>query len=141
MLKKTVTYTNFNDEEKTVDLYFNLTRTELIQLDAELPGGVKKTLESAVDLFQQGDETGIRSLIDMFVSRAYGVRSDDGERFVKGDGALFAEFSETAAYDEFYVSLFDSEDALLSFFNGIMPQVVQDEIAKMEEGEINGPEA
>lgn len=141
MLKKTVTYTNFNDKEKSVDLYFNLTRTELLKIDSDLPGGIQKTLESAVELFQQGDQTGIKSLIDLFVSRAYGVRSDDGESFIKNDGALYAEFTNTAAYDEFYMSLFESEEGLMSFFNGIMPQAVQDEVAKLVEGDRNGPEA
>ena len=32
MLKETITYIDFNDQERTEDFYFNLTRTELIRM-------------------------------------------------------------------------------------------------------------
>mgnify|MGYP007065598478 CR=1 FL=1 len=42
MLKKTVTYTDYNGVERTEDFYFNLTRSELIEMHLTTEGGMEE---------------------------------------------------------------------------------------------------
>ena len=39
MLKKTVTYTDYNGTERTEDFYFNLSKAEVIEMETTTAGG------------------------------------------------------------------------------------------------------
>jgi hypothetical protein len=61
---------------------------------------------------------------------AYGIRSDDGRRFMKSE-QISKEFSETGAYDEIFMWLITGGDkAVAEFINGIVPPQVAEEAAK-----------
>ena len=44
MLAKEITYTDYNGVERTETYRFNLTKTELIEMDAMIPGGMDAAL-------------------------------------------------------------------------------------------------
>ena len=117
MLKKTVTYTDYNGLERKEDFYFNLTRTEILEMQLSTSGGLAETIQKVIDAQD------LPSLIKIFkdlVLRAYGVKSDDGKRFIKTP-ELAEAFSQTEAYDILFMELATNAEAASEFVKGIVP--------------------
>lgn len=118
MIKKTVTYTDFNGIERTEDFYFNLTQAELTELELGTNGGYAEMLEKIVK--SNDAPTIIRTFKDV-VLKAYGVKSDDGRRFIKSD-ELSKAFTETMAYSQIFMELATDNEAAQAFINGVIPE-------------------
>ena len=57
------------------------------------------------------------------VKKAYGVKSDDGKRFVKSAEAV-EDFVNSAAYDELFVKFMTDTDFASKFALGVLPKDV-----------------
>lgn len=133
MFKDTVTYVDFDGNERTEDLYFNLTKAEVIAMENSVLGGLSRRLEkivNALDNVQIMD-----SFIDLIKS-SYGVKSDDGKRFIKSE-KITEEFMQTGAYDEFFMKLISDEEFAGKFIQGIAPAGLSDE--ELEQARKNLP--
>ena len=117
MIKKTVTYVDYNGVERTEDFYFNLTKAEIAEMEMSVEGGFSKMLEEIV---ASKDNVKIVSLFKQMVLKAYGEKSADGRRFMKSE-EISKAFSETEAYSEIFMELALNTDAAAAFVNGIMP--------------------
>lgn len=117
MLKKTVTYVDYNGVERTEDFYFNLSKAEVAEMEMSVEGGFSKMLEEIV---KSNDNARILELFKQMVLKAYGEKSADGKRFVKSK-ELSEAFSQTEAYSEIFMELALDEKAAAAFVNGIMP--------------------
>jgi hypothetical protein len=117
MLKKTITYTDFNGNPRTDDLYFNLSAPELMKLEMTFPKGLQKELER---IQRESDSSALFDLFEKVIMSSYGVKSDDGRSFVKNE-AVMEEFKESAAYPALFAELAFEEGALDAFINGIIP--------------------
>ena len=117
MLKKTITYEDFNGDSRTEDFYFNLTKAELTEMELSLNGGLSQLLEQIV---KENDQKEIIAYFKKIVIGAYGKKSMDGRTFTKND-AIREEFASTAAYSEIFMELATDADAAAAFINGIMP--------------------
>jgi hypothetical protein len=117
MLKRQITYTDFNDEEITETFYFNISKPELIELEVEYAGGFSALINRIIET------TDPKRLIDEFkrlILLAYGVKSDDGKKFIKND-ELRAEFENHAAYQQLFTEMATVEGAAEQFFKGVLP--------------------
>lgn len=117
MIKKTITYTDYDNVERTEDFYFNLSRSEVVDLEVRQPGGITAMLESIVKTKDS------KKIVDTFkdiVQMSYGVKSPDGRRFIKSK-ELLDEFVQTEAYQELFMELASDEKAAAAFVNGIVP--------------------
>ena len=117
MLKKTVTYVDYNGVERTEDFYFNLSKAEVTEMELSVEGGFSKMLEEIV---KSNDNARIIELFKEMVLKAYGEKSADGRRFIKSK-ELSEAFSQTEAYSEIFMELALDEKAAAAFVNGIMP--------------------
>ena len=117
MLKKTVTYVDYNGVERTEDFYFNLSKAEVTEMELSVEGGFSKMLEEVV---KSNDNARIIELFKEMVLKAYGEKSADGRRFIKSK-ELSEAFSQTEAYSEIFMELALDEKAAAAFVNGIMP--------------------
>lgn len=117
MLKKTVTYVDYNGMERTEDFYFNLTKAEVAEMELSVEGGFSKMLEEIV---ASKDNVRIVNLFKQMVLKAYGEKSQDGRRFVKSE-EISQAFAQTEAYSEIFMELALNTDAAAAFVNGIMP--------------------
>lgn len=119
MLKRNITYTNYNEEVVTDVFYFNLSASELIELEASFPGGgLQETLQRLVET------KNLEVLVKEFkriILLAYGQKSEDGLRFVKND-ELREAFSQTAAYDALFMELATNDEAAAIFIKGVIPK-------------------
>ena len=118
MLKKTLTYTDFDDNERTEDFYFNLTKAEVAELNVSEPGGIVKKLEKIV---LEKDQTKLIAQFKDLLLRSYGEKSPDGRRFMKTE-AIREAFSQTQAYSELFMEFATNDIEAAAFVNGIIPQ-------------------
>ena len=120
MIKKTITYSDYNGTERTEDFYFNLSKAEIMEMQLSAAGGMDERLKKIVAA--QDVPTLIKIFKDL-VLMAYGVKSDDGKRFIKND-QLREEFAQTEAYSELFMELVSDDKAAADFVNGIIPSDV-----------------
>lgn len=119
MVKKTITYTDYDGVERTEDFYFNLSKSELIKMEYGTEGGLTKILKKITD---SKDTTEIMRYFDEILSKAYGEKSPDGKRFIKSK-ELYEAFAQTNAYDILFMELFSDTDKMTSFIKGIVPDI------------------
>ena len=117
MLKKTITYVDYNGTERTEDHYFNLTKAELMEMEMSTSGGLAEMIQRIVSA---QDAPAIIKIFRELILRAYGQKSPDGKRLIKND-ELREEFSQTEAYSQLFMELATDADAASKFISGIIP--------------------
>lgn len=118
MLKRDITYENFDGETVTETFYFNLMQTEIVKLQVEYDGGMREMLQRIIK--SENMEAIIREF-QKIVLLAYGQRSEDGKRFIKS-AQLREEFSQTAAYDALFMELATDDGKAAEFIAGVIPK-------------------
>ena len=132
MYKKTITYVDFDDIERTEEHYFNLTKSELMEMDFNTTGGMEKMIKNIIST---RDTKRIIEIFKEIILKSYGEKSLDGKRFIKTrDGHKLADdFSETAAFDALFMELATNEESASTFINSIIPKSMASEIASAKE--------
>ena len=134
MIKKTITYTDFNDESVTEDFYFHIKKSTLLDnLD------LKDTLQDLQDrLTQEGrteenlTEEEVRLLLGVvkrLMELSYGERSEDGKRH-RQSPEIWADFKDSAAYDAILFQLFQEKGQAMDFLAGVMPKELLEQAEK-----------
>lgn len=122
MLKKTITYKNFDDEEVQEDFYFNLTQAEIVELELSTEGGLEAALKR---MTAEQDGVAVIQIFKRILKKAYGKRTPDGKRFIKNDED-FKEFESSEPYSVLFMELVTNADAASEFINGIVPKNMAD---------------
>lgn len=117
MYIKTMTYTDFDGNKRTEDLHFNFTKAEILRLDREFPGGLSEKLIAVV---KKLDPHEIVETFEWLIQKAFGVREDNGRRFVKRPEDLEA-FMETQAYSDLLMEIVTNPSYAAEFVNQIVP--------------------
>lgn len=117
MIKKTVTYVDYNNVERTEDFYFNFTQAEIAELELGTAGGLVEMINKIV---AAQDAPAIIKVFKDLVLKAYGVKSPDGRRFEKSE-ELSTAFSQTEAYSIIFMELATDADKAAKFVNGVVP--------------------
>lgn len=117
MLKKTVTYRDYNDVERTEDFYFNLSKAELLEMELGTSGGLTESIRKIV---AAQDAPSIIRVFKDLVLKAYGEKSPDGKRFIKSE-ELSTAFAQTEAYSQIFMELATDDKKAAEFVNGIVP--------------------
>lgn len=129
MLRKQVTYENFDGETVTETLYFNLSKAEILELNSKYDGGVRGEIERAQDT---GDNFAVYNFVKNFVLACHGEKSADGKRFVKSDEIRDA-FQQSQAFDEFLFGMLEADDngaQVANFVRAVMPPKLVELIEK-----------
>lgn len=121
MLKKTMTYTDYDGNERTEDFYFNLSKAECAEMELETEGGLSAKMQRIINA---KDQTEIIKTFKELILRAYGEKSPDGKRFVKSK-EISEAFSQTEAYSDLFMELASDDNAAVEFVNGIIPQDIK----------------
>ena len=129
MIKKTVNYIDFNGNEQTEDLYFHFSEEELVTIEYGEDG--RRLSDVLKEIVEAENAHLIIKYFKQIVLDAYGVRSEDGRRFIKNE-KLREEFSQTVAYSDLFMELATDDGAAAKFVNGIIPQntSIRDKIQK-----------
>lgn len=127
MLKKTITYEDFNGETVSEEFFFHLNKAELVELELSHEGGMSESLQRIIDA-QDG-----KSIIAEFkniILGSYGKKSVDGRRFIKNQ-QMRDEFESSEAYSTLFMELVTDTDAAIEFINGVIPAGMAEEAAKL----------
>ena len=128
MFVKTVTYEDYNGVTRTEDFYFNLTKSELYEMELETGGGMSDVL---MRIIKAKDYSEISSTFKKILLKSYGEKSDDGKHFMKSE-EISRQFTFSPAYDIIYCELLSDTNAASAFANGIMPKEVVDRMNSPE---------
>ena len=125
MLKKIITYTDYNGVERTEPFYFNLSKAELMEMELGVTGGMTEMLDKII---AAKDAPSLMKTFKEMIMKAYGVKSDDGKRLIKSEELSIA-FTQTEAYNVLFIELITDDKAAADFVNGIIPNEIQAEVA------------
>lgn len=117
MLKKTITYTDYNGTERTEDLYFNISKAELAEMELGVTGGFSEMMKKII---AAQDVPSIVKIVKDLILKSYGEKSSDGRRFIKSP-ELSEAFSQTEAYTEVFLDVVASAGNMAAFVNAIIP--------------------
>ena len=117
MLKKTMTFTDYNGTERTEDFYFNLNQAELTKMEMSINGGLTEMIKRVV---AAQDAPAIIEIFEDLIQKSFGVKTLDGRGFIKRKEDLEA-FMATEAYSNLFMELATDSDAASKFVNGIVP--------------------
>lgn len=141
MLKKTITFTDYDGNEQSVEAYFNLTRTECIDLNLEYEadGGLIGKLKRMIDEQKKGEEIPQKPAVDfvrLLIDRSYGIRpKDDPTLFLKEDEngiPVIRKFRQSLAYHTYVYDLLSGKESLDEFATNVMPRISEAEMAAAE---------
>jgi hypothetical protein len=117
MYVKEMEYTDFNGVTRKEKFYFNLTKAEILDLELGKAGGLTEYIRKIVEA---QDTPTIMSLFKSLLLKSYGVKSDDGRRFIKND-QVREEFEQTQAFSDLYMLLALNDEEASKFVNAIVP--------------------
>lgn len=123
MVKKTITYIDYDGTERTEDFYFNLSEAEVTEMQLSVEGGMRGYIEKIVAAKSQLE---LVRLFKEILLHSYGKKSLDGRLFVKNE-ANTAEFVASPAYSKIYMELVTDTDAATKFVNALIPANTQNQ--------------
>ena len=118
MIKKTITFKDFNGKSRTEDFYFNLTVDEVMELEFSESGGLGAYIQTIIE---SDDNMKIYHTFKKIVLSAIGKKSEDGLRFIKND-QIASEFSQTNAFSELLIDFMTNAEVGASFIEALLPQ-------------------
>ena len=140
MLKKTITFENFDGKEETVVAYFNLSKTECVDLNLEYEkeGGLIGHLKKLIGDQKDGQvlQKPAVDFVKLMIEKSYGIRpKDNPSLFLKEDEEgkpLFRKFKQSAAYDKYVYALLSGEEPLDEFAENVLPKINDTQRAEAE---------
>lgn len=122
-------YVDFLGTEREETVHFNLTQTELLKMELEVPGGYAAYGQRIIDAKNIQE---LMVLFEKLIKKSYGVVSPDGSRFDKSEPA-YNDFVSSPMYDEIFMKLVTDADFAQMFFNEIIPKNLDEQIKNSEE--------
>lgn len=129
MLKRTLTFEDFNGEERTEDWYFHLNEAEVMQW---ISTSGDYTLDAKLQ--EIAKERNGRAVMDTFedlIRRSVGKKSLDGRQFIKNK-EITDSFMQSGAYPVLFMELVTDAKAAADFVNGIIPKKLHDKVVDMQ---------
>lgn len=117
MLKKSITYFDYNGNERTEDHWFNLSKAECMEMELSTDGGMENLINKIVS---EKDNEKIVKMFKEIILKAYGIKSPDGKYFRKSP-EISADFAATEAYSNLFMELATDADAASKFISAVLP--------------------
>ena len=128
MVKKTITYTDYNGTERTEDFYFNLTEAEAAEMELSVEGGLSNMIDK---IAKEKNVPAVVKIFKELLLKTYGEKSTDGRRFIKSE-ELSTAFSQTEAYSILFMELGTDPEKAAAFMNAIIPASLREKAANAE---------
>jgi len=124
MLKKSITFTDYDGEKVTKEYRFHLSKFEWLELEAYTKGGLVKNLDNALDT---GNNKKVIDILRKLILRAYGEKDSETGEFCKSDEMAVA-FSKSEAFSELFFELAYDGEKSKEFFMGLIPPDMQNQL-------------
>ena len=116
-----------NGVERTEDFYFDLSKPEIVKMQASAKGGYDVQLKSVA---AGPNGALIMEFFEDFIKSAYGEKSDDGRRFMKSE-EISKAFMETPAYEVLFEKLVTDAEYAAEFTNKVL-RVKENTVAEVK---------
>lgn len=127
MLKKRITYTNFEDEEVTETFYFNLTKADLMEMEVSKRGG----LNGYIERIQETNDAGlVFEELKSLMSRSVGRLAPDGRGFSRSQ-QIRDEFMNSEAFSNFILEMLTDPQLAAEFIQGLIPKNIESEVDRI----------
>lgn len=126
MIKKLVTYTDYDGNKVTDTLYFHINKFEWLELETYTKGGLIENLAHALE---SNNAKKTIDLLKKIILRAYGEKDPETGLFEKDDDRAI-RFSRTEAFSELFYDLAYNEESSKMFFLGLIPPEARAEAEK-----------
>lgn len=114
------TYTDYNGTQRTEEFRFHFNQAELLEMELSTEGGFSARVNRIINANSHPE---LLQVMKTFVLDAYGVKSEDGRRFMKSE-QIRQEFMESPVYSRIFMRLTTGKDAAklaAEFINGVTP--------------------
>lgn len=134
MLKKEITYENFNGEEVTTTEWFNLSKTSAMKLLNRKDAVVEKFKAFAENPEEETrdltpEERGMAiDFVESLVYDAYGKRDPENPETFDTSKEAKDSFKKSPAFDELVYQLCTDKDGINEFLIGILPKAVREQL-------------
>lgn len=120
MFKKTISFEDFNGNQKKHDFYFHISKAELLEM-ASAGDAMQKRLQRII---AAKDGSAILQEFRDLIKLSVGVRSEDGQRFIK-DAEAQSTLFDSPAFDELLMELATDAHASAEFVKQLIPEKMQ----------------
>ncbi|NLE05472.1 MAG: hypothetical protein GX638_11825 [Crenarchaeota archaeon] len=117
MIRKVISYTDYDGKSATMVAYFHLNKFEWLELETYTSGGLVRNLENALET---NNTKKTIDILKKLLLRAYGEKDPETGEFLKDDDRAI-KFSKTEAFSELFYELAYNEEAAKEFFMGLIP--------------------
>lgn len=125
-----ITYEDFDGNEVTETFHFHLSKARMIDIQVEY-GDEDAFATTLQNIVNEKDNKKIMAEFKKLLMASYGVRSEDGKRFIQSD-EMSEAFVQTPAYDELLMKFLQDANFAGDFVNGVFPRDVARRIAEQE---------
>lgn len=125
MFKKTVEFEDFDGNKQSRDFYFHISKAELLEL-AHSSDDMQTRIKRIID---SNDGAAILKEFRELIKMSVGVRSEDGQRFIK-DQAAQSTLLDSPAFDELLMELATNATASAEFVQQLIPEKLQQEMVE-----------
>jgi hypothetical protein len=134
MLKKTITFDDYDGVKRTEVLHFNLSKGDITELALLFPGGPEALKAFWETIALSKDPQLIVPEVKKLIALSYGIleESENGRFRFRRSEQLTDDFVSSMAFDELVWSLVTDVNAIQEFFLGILPKNLADEVSKLE---------
>ena len=133
MLKRIIEYTDYNGQNRKEEFHFNLSKAEIMEMELGVSGGFTEMVNRIINA---NDTPALMKIFKDLVLKAYGIKSDDGKRFIKND-KLRDEFAQTEAYSVLFMELALDADKASEFIKGVVPADLAEQAEAMQSNDKN----
>ena len=132
MISTHVKYENFEGQTVEEDLYFHLSKSDLLTLEVRYGMSFQDYVNQ---LMKKNDRYGLINLAKDIILDAYGVKTSSNQ-FNKTK-EIKESFQYSPAFDEVLLDLMSDEEKFRQFLEGVVPSDVRAQIQKVK----NAPQA
>lgn len=137
MYKETVNYNDFDNNERSEELYFNLTQTEATEFALEMPNSLTDGIagenvdvnQASMDILKKMGGKGVFDFLKKLVLKSYGIKSADGRRIEKSE-KITREFEQSIPFDIIFTKLMRDDNYAAAFVNAVIPAELAARIAE-----------
>lgn len=131
MLTITETYNDYLGNTRTEDFHFHYNQAELMEMELETEGGFSTRVQKIVNANSYPE---LYKLMKKFILGSYGVKSEDGRRFMKSP-EISRSFEENPVFERLMMRMTTGPDAAkesAKFINGITPEGMAKPMAEIK---------
>lgn len=118
MIAKTINYTDYNEEKATEKAYFDMTEREMTLFVLKYAKDETSLNNYIKRIAAEGNTRDIIAFVDDLLLSAYGIKSDDGTRFIK-DKNKTEQFATSTPYSVVFAEMITNVDSLIDFLAGL----------------------